>query len=166
VGGVATRAYRATRPTDDFDRVVRRAKEYLERLSPALRELNARLRVGGLPDDEAAALPWRLDARPSSNPNWTLRTDAGNLDVLADIADRQGRRRRYEDLIDDANTIQGPGLVLHVAGLAAIVASKKAADRPKDRDALPELHALAAAHQRPPTQPKPDHDPGSKPKAR
>jgi hypothetical protein len=35
--------------------------------------------------------------------------------------------------------------MIYVADLADIVASKEAADRPKDREALPELRALLAA---------------------
>lgn len=37
------------------------------------------------------------------------------------------------------------GCMIYVADLADIVASKEAADRPKDREALPELRALLAA---------------------
>jgi hypothetical protein len=57
VGGVAAIAYGATRPTADFDCLVRRTGDNLTRLAAAMRELNARLRVDGLSDDEAAALP-------------------------------------------------------------------------------------------------------------
>jgi len=39
VGGVAAGAYGATRLTSDFDCVVRRAAENLDRLAAALREL-------------------------------------------------------------------------------------------------------------------------------
>ena len=62
VGGVAAIAYGATRPTADFDCLARRSGDNLTRLAAAMRELNARLRVDGLSDDEAAALPIRLDS--------------------------------------------------------------------------------------------------------
>jgi hypothetical protein len=54
IGGIATRAYGAERPTGDFDCLVRRSVENFDRLAAAMRELNAHLRVGGLSDDEAA----------------------------------------------------------------------------------------------------------------
>ena len=136
MGGVAASAYGATRPTTDFDCVVRRAAENLDRLAAALRELNARLRVDRLPDDEAAALPFRIDTQTLLHSEiWTLRTDAGDVDV--DVPDRQGHRRRYEDLIGAATTTQRSGQVLRLAALAEIIASKEWADRPKDHEALP-----------------------------
>jgi hypothetical protein len=61
VGGVAAIAHGATRPTSDLDCVARRSGTNLDRLAAALRELNARLRVAGLSDEEAAALPTQLD---------------------------------------------------------------------------------------------------------
>ncbi len=57
VGGHATRAYGAQRMTHDSDCLVKTGRENLERLAAALRELNARLRVSGLSDEESAALP-------------------------------------------------------------------------------------------------------------
>jgi hypothetical protein len=145
VGGVAAGAYGATRLTGDFDCVVRRAARNLDRLGAALRELNARLRVDRLSDDEAAALPFRIDTQTLLHSEiWTLRTDAGDVDVLSDIPDRQGHRRRYEDLIGAATTMQRSGQELRLAALAEIIDSKEWANRPKDHEALPELRRLAA----------------------
>ncbi len=62
VGGVATQTYGATRPTKDFDCLVRRAAENLAHLAAAMRELGARLRVEGLTDEDAALLPVRITA--------------------------------------------------------------------------------------------------------
>ena len=45
IGGVATQAYGAERPTSDFDCLVRRSVENFDRLAAAMRELRARLRV-------------------------------------------------------------------------------------------------------------------------
>ncbi len=47
VGGVAAIGYGAERSTEDADCVVRRERSNLDRLAVALRELNARLHVGG-----------------------------------------------------------------------------------------------------------------------
>lgn len=99
VGGVAARAYGASRETKDFDCLVRRARENLDRLAAAMRDLNARLRVHGLSENEAADLPVQLDAvtlNAMEISAWS--TDAGDLDVLVDIPGRDGVRREYDDL--------------------------------------------------------------------
>lgn len=84
VGGVAARAYGASRETRDLDCLVRRARENLDRLAAAMRELNARLRVEGLSDAEAAQLPMQIDAVAlNAIEISTWRTDAGDLDVLS-----------------------------------------------------------------------------------
>ncbi|MEJ5256194.1 MAG: hypothetical protein WHS89_12690 [Acidimicrobiales bacterium] len=61
VGGVATRFHGAERLTKDIDLVPRSDADNLERLAAALRDLGAFLRVGGMSDDEARALPLVLD---------------------------------------------------------------------------------------------------------
>ncbi len=72
----------------------------------------------------------------------TWRTDAGDLDVLIDIPGRDGLRRRYEDLTPNARALEYAGVAVRVAGLGDIIASKEWANRPKDREALPELYDL------------------------
>jgi len=61
VGGIGAQAYGAQRPTKDFDCLINRTAENLENVAAALRDLNARLRVQGLTDEESAALPLQLD---------------------------------------------------------------------------------------------------------
>jgi len=56
VGGMAARFHGATRTTKDVDVVPRSDAENLDRLAAALRDLGAFLRVGGLTEDEAAAM--------------------------------------------------------------------------------------------------------------
>ena len=143
VGGVATQAYGANRPTGDFDCLVRQTAENFERLAIAMRELNARLRVHGLTDTEAAELPVQLDALTLSRTEIsTWMTDAGALDILIDMPDRQGRRVGYEGLAGDSRHLAVEGVQVRVAGLAAIIASKEWAARPKDHEALDELYRL------------------------
>jgi hypothetical protein len=143
VGGVATQAYGATRPTVDFDCLIRRDRENLAQLASAMRELNARLRVEGMSDAEAAALPLQLDAEMLSRAEIsTWRTDAGDFDVLVNIPYREGRRQRYEDLIGRGRRLEHAGAEIRVVGLDDIVASKEWAGRRKDREALPELYGL------------------------
>jgi hypothetical protein len=159
VGGVAARAYGAVRPTGDADCLVRRTVDNFERLAAAMLELHARLRVEGLSDAEAAALPTRLDATSLGRMEIsTWRTDAGDVDILVDIPDRHGRHRRYEELAGSAQRLDYAGISIRVAGIADIVASKEWADRPKDHEALPELYRLRErarepqADQSPPAQ--------------
>jgi hypothetical protein len=54
VGGFAARAHGATRPTADIDCVPDTDADNYERLAAALRELGARLRVGGMSDARRA----------------------------------------------------------------------------------------------------------------
>jgi len=143
VGGVAARAHGARRLTYDVDCVAARAEGNLDRLAWAMRDLHARLRVEGLSDDEAALLPVHLSGATLARMEIsTWRTDAGDLDVLADIPDRQGRHLSYEELATRAAELDLDGLVLRVAALEDVIASKEWADRPKDRAALDELRSL------------------------
>lgn len=73
----------------------------------------------------------------------TWRTDAGDFDILADLRTSDGRRLLYDDLISRAAAQPLHGVVVRVASLDDIIASKEWADRPKDHDALSELRRLA-----------------------
>lgn len=93
VGGFGARAHGAHRQTFDIDVVPRSTDDNLTRLAAALAELHARLRVGGMTDDEARKLPVTIDAptlRSFGSSTWT--TDAGPVDVLGDLAVKGGRR--------------------------------------------------------------------------
>lgn len=146
VGGVAAIAHGARRPTKDLDCLALRTADNFDRLGRALSELGARLRVEGLSDAEAAALPVHVDADTLGRLEIsTWRTDAGDLDVLADLPDAQGHRLVYRDLVERADRQEFHGVAVQVAALDDIISSKEWSDRPKDRDALPELRRLAAS---------------------
>ena len=150
VGGSAATLYGATRGTRDLDCVPDTTVENLARLAGAMRELNARLRVAGLSDTDAMQLPTQLDAttfRQLQISTW--RTDAGDLDVLADIPNHLGDHLRYENLVPRALVIDVSGQPVHVAALSDIIASKEWANRPKDHQALPELRAIQQQHRNP-----------------
>lgn len=143
VGGLGARAHGATRPTSDIDLVPDGDDDNLARLAAALLEMNARLRVGGMTDDEARQLPVQLDAetlRSFGSSTWM--TDAGPIDVLRDLRDRDGGDVTFDALMARGVDQQIGAVVVHVAALDDIIASKEHADREKDREALPELRDL------------------------
>jgi hypothetical protein len=142
VGGFAAQAHGAKRQTFDIDVLPRGTDENLGRLAEALRELGARLRVGGLTDEEARLLPVTVDAvtlRSFGSSTWT--TDAGPVDVLGELA-ASGAYRSYDELADRAVARHVHGVVIRLAALDDIIAGKEFADRDKDRAALPELRAI------------------------
>jgi len=145
VGGIGAQLHGAARPTLDFDSLPSTSKENLGRLAEAMRELNARLRVEGLSDEEARALPLPLDADSLARMDIsTWRTDAGDFDVLTAIPTRGGGRASYDQLAGRAERVQVGSVVVWVASLEDIIESKEWADRPKDREALVELRELRA----------------------
>jgi hypothetical protein len=143
VGGFAARAHGASRPTADLDCVPDPTDDNYDRLAAALRDLAARLRVGGMTDDDARRLPVTIDrATLRSFGSSTWMTDAGPIDVLVELSDPTGGRHPYRDLVTRAARYRIGSVVVQLAALEDIVASKEAAGRPKDRDALPELLEL------------------------
>jgi hypothetical protein len=146
VGGAAAVAYGAKRPTEDADCVVRRERTNLARMAEALCELNARLRVAGLTDDEAKQLPVQIDAKALEFAGMTTwMTDAGPFDVLAGLEAADGRLKPYEELAERSTLLHGDGFVIRAASLDDIIEAKERADRPKDREGLPELRAIRDA---------------------
>ncbi len=142
-GGAAARAYGAERLTEDADCVVARDRDNLERLAGALKELNARLRVGGMSDDEARQLPVQLDGPTLAKTDIsTWMTDAGAFDVLPGLVAADGHLAPYEELAERETLIEGRGFTIRAATLEDIIAAKEQANRSKDREALSELRAL------------------------
>jgi hypothetical protein len=143
VGGVAARFHGAERPTQDIDLLPRSDRDNLDRLAAALGELGAFLRIGGMTDEEARALPVVIDGRSLEGMEVsTWRTEAGDLDVLHHLRGDHGDRLVYETLEPRGTAIEIVGVQVRLAGLADIAASKRFADRDKDRAALPELERL------------------------
>jgi len=143
VGGVGARIHGARRATADIDCVPATNEENLQRLADALAELGARLRVGGMTDEEARQLPLQLDAATLGafgSSTWT--TDAGPLDLLVELRDPAGGHHPYGDLDTRALDVTVGDVNIRVASLDDIIASKEYAGRKKDLEALPELQAL------------------------
>lgn len=140
---MAPRAHGATRETQDLDCVIRRSRDNLAHLADALLELHAYLRVSGMTDEEMRRLPVRIDAETLARSEMsTWRTDAGDIDLLADIPSGHGDRRTYGDLLSGAARLDTAGIKVVVASLEDIVKSKEWANREKDRASLPELREL------------------------
>ena len=145
VGGSAAILWGAQRATRDVDCVAERSTDNLQRLCDALRQMgNPRLRIGGVDDATAGELSTQL-----LHPDFfertavsTWRTDAGSIDILSEIPTTKGESVGYEVLRSRATFTPTGQLSIPVASLDDIIESKRAADRDKDRDALPELERL------------------------
>lgn len=144
VGGVGAQIHGATRQTEDVDVVVDFDRDNLIRLATAMRELNARTRTGGYLDPatvEASKALVHEGFFPTMEVS-TWMTDAGPLDILRNIPAVNGDRIDFASLTRRARDVVFGSVTVVVASLDDIVQSKKWADRPKDHDALSELHDL------------------------
>lgn len=136
IGAWAAVAQGSPIPTRDVDVVPDADQANLGRLSQALTELDARIR---LPDEEP--LPFGHDATSlASAIFWNLTTKHGDLDISFKPSGTQG----YADLSQDAVSVTLRGTPVLLASLADIIRSKEAAGRDKDRRALPILRELLA----------------------
>ena len=136
VGGFASVILGSPLPTEDIDVLPDRSVENLIRLAAALKRLNARIRT------ESEAVPALLDAEFLANMPFMLNlvTDFGIIDLTFEPS---GPARGFADWNADASSeMVADGLVIRVASLDDIIASKRAADREKDRRALPYLESL------------------------
>lgn len=144
VGGVGANLYGAKRVTEDLDLVARYDVENLRRLVGAMRELGAYVRTDGYVDDATLEVSKHLVhvdhlARTEIT---TWHSDAGPFDVLRNIPDADGARRDYDELVARSSEVVHGGVIVRIASLDDIVASKRWANRPKDQQALPELYRL------------------------
>lgn len=135
IGGLAAVLHGSAQPTYDVDITPDATPENLARLSDALRALNARVRVAGLP----GGLAFAHDATSlAAVTTLNMVTDAGDLDVAlrpAGLPDYAQWRREAVDIVV-------LGVPVAVASIDSVVRSKEAAGRAKDRAALPMLREL------------------------
>ncbi len=135
IGGLAAVLHGSTAMTNDADILPDNDAHNIERLGVALGELEARLRVDGNPEGVA------FEPHPSliaSMAMLNLTTRCGDLDLTFTPSGLDG----YQGVRQRAVTFEVGGLHISVAALSDIIASKEAADRPKDHATLPILHAL------------------------
>lgn len=135
IGGLAATLHGATTVTFDVDVVPEASLGNLERLSAALDELEARVRVEGI----EGGLPFEHDARSLRMLDMLdLVTKHGDLD----LSFHPTGLPTFEEWNAQATEREALGVHFRLASLADVVRSKEASDRPKDRAALPLLRVL------------------------
>jgi predicted nucleotidyltransferase len=133
VGGLAMRCHGSAHLTDDMDLYYARDAANLAALVEALAPLHPRLR--GAPE----GLPFRWDVRTlRSGMNFTLITDAADLDVLGDIAGADSFEAAWERAVE----VELFGVPVRVVSLDDLIAMKRGAGRSKDQLHLLELERL------------------------
>lgn len=136
IGGFAAIVHGSPLPTEDIDVLPARNHDNLERLSQALQRLDAAIRTSDGP------VHTRIDAAFITNmPHMlNLATDKGDVDLVFTPA---GPLVGYEQWSRNAVSAElEAGLVIAVASLDDVIASKAAANRPKDLRSLPYLESL------------------------
>ena len=137
VGGVGTIIQGADIVTKDVDVCPKNTKENFQRLAYALIELQAKLR--GAQDVRVPIVGELLQNMQIGT--WV--TAFGDLDILHSIPSGvDGKQYNYDKLFQSSRKGKAGRLVVRVASLKDIVASKRFAGRAKDLAVLPELEEL------------------------
>jgi hypothetical protein len=135
IGGLAAVLHGSPLPTVDADICPARDPNNVERLAAALQELEARLRTPDAPE----GVPFPIEpAFLGQLETVNLVTRRGDLDVAFKPAGTAG----FDDLRRAAQSITIGSLTVRVASLDDVIRSKEAANRAKDRRALPMLRQL------------------------
>ena len=141
VGGVAMVAHGSAHVTQDLNVCYDREAGNLGRLAGALAPLKPHLRLQGEPQ----GLPFLWDVETLlRGMNFTLTTPHGDLDLLGEITGLGS----YERVRQHAEPVTLFGHETWIVGLRDLIASKRAAARPKDLRQIPELRALLALQER------------------
>ena len=136
VGGVAAAIHGSLLLTNDLDVCYARDPTNLQQLATALQSVNARLR--NVPE----GIPFILDAETLKRGlNFTFTTDIGDLDFLGEVRGIG----HYEDLLADSMTVELFDYRFAVIDIGKLIIAKRAAGRPKDLIAVPELEAIQEA---------------------
>jgi hypothetical protein len=147
VGGLAAAVLGVPYVTNDIDLCYDPDSANLARLVAALAPLHPRLRVEGLSDEEATALPFHLDVRTLQQASiLTLQTNAGKLDLMSAVPGLGS----YEQVRAASIDLELEGITVPTLDLPGLIASKRAAGRPKDLLALPQIEATLRLRDQPP----------------
>ncbi len=136
VGGFAAVIHGSSLPTQDIDVLPARSMDNLDRLSRALKRMNAQIRTANDP------VPVSIDGPFLANMPLMLNlvTDLGELDLTFSPS---GELDGFDAWNAHAVIVEiAEGLTVAVAALDDVIASKRAANRPKDQMALPYLESL------------------------
>ena len=130
---MAATLFGSTQLTNDLGVCYARNSENLEKLANALQSVNAHLR--GVPDN----VPFVLDAETlRKGLNFTFITDIGSLDLLGEVRGVGG----YDEVLAGSVTYELFGYRFPVIEIGKLILAKRAAGRPKDLIAIPELEAI------------------------
>jgi hypothetical protein len=136
VGGVAAAVHGSSLLTSDLDVCYARDGANLLRLAEALQSVRARLR------NAPEGLPFVLDAETLKRGlNFTFTSDIGDLDLLGEVRGVG----HYEAVLINSLTVELFGYKFAVMDIGKLILAKRAAGRPKDLLALPELEAIYEA---------------------
>jgi hypothetical protein len=139
VGGVASVLAGSPRVTNDLDICYDPSDENISRLALLLGSWSP------YPRGVEPGLPFPMDERTFRvTPLMTLRTIEGDIDLL----DRVEGVGSFDEAMKAAVEYEVFGIRFHALDLPALIASKRAASRPKDLAQLPELEALLALRSR------------------
>jgi ABC-type amino acid transport substrate-binding protein len=141
IGGYAALLQGSGLATIDIDIVPEKTANNLANLAAALKDLDARIRVAGIDD----GLPFSASAESLQGVSiLNLTTRFGDLDLAFSPA---GFAAGFPSLREGAIDMKIEGLTVHVASLDDVIASKEAAGRDKDFEALPTLIRLRREQQ-------------------
>lgn len=133
IGGLSAIWHGSARVTLDLAIFYSRVPANLKRVVAALAPFHPKPR--GFP----AGLPFIWDEAMLRNSSvLTLDTDLGEIDLLAEVAGLGG----WNEVSARAITVSTFERSIRTLDLASLIASKRAAGRPKDLDALPELESI------------------------
>jgi hypothetical protein len=135
IGGLAAALYGSGTVTFDVDIVPDSTPANLTRLSSALDELDARIRVDGI----EGGLPFDHDALSlGSMAIINLVSNHGDFDVTFHPSGISS----FSEWDEHARDTEALGVHFRLASLADVIRSKEAAGRPKDQIAVPVLREL------------------------
>lgn len=134
IGGAAMTVHGSAHITYDLDIAYSRSREDIERLVRALAPYRPRLR--GAP----SSLPFHWDAGTVARGlNFRLATDLGDIDLWGEVAGIG----THPDVLAASIALEIFRRPCHVLSLEGLIRAKRAAGRPRDLLALPELEALS-----------------------
>jgi predicted nucleotidyltransferase len=133
VGGMAAIAFGSSLTTEDLDVAAPLTEQNAARLLAALADIHPRHRMNPM----LKALT-ETPASLAKFENLYLVTDLGQLDVLVRIAGIGA----YPDVLRSAVEVDFRGRTIRILNIEALIRSKEALDRPKDRPTIVHLKAI------------------------